>query len=88
MPSELAKILTPFSLAETAKRAPSLLKRIRGLAWYKYEVTMSNRNKTFDCFLPPSLSSAEMGFGEERFKKTKNRFGPASVTAKRQRKAY
>jgi len=32
IPSALAKILIPFSFAETAKRAPSLLKRIRGLA--------------------------------------------------------
>jgi len=32
IPSPLAKILIPFSFAETAKRAPSLLKRIRGLA--------------------------------------------------------
>jgi len=32
IPSPLAKILIPFSFAETAKRVPSLLKRIRGLA--------------------------------------------------------
>jgi hypothetical protein len=32
IPSPFAKILIPFSFAETAKRDPSLLKRIRGLA--------------------------------------------------------
>lgn len=32
IPSALAKILIPFSFAETANRVPSLLKRIRGLA--------------------------------------------------------
>lgn len=33
MPSVLDNILIPFSLAEMAKREPSLLKRMRGLAW-------------------------------------------------------
>lgn len=33
IPSEFANILMPFSLAETAKRVPSLLKRIRGLGF-------------------------------------------------------
>jgi hypothetical protein len=32
MPSVFANILIPLSFAETAKRVPSLLKRIRGLA--------------------------------------------------------
>lgn len=33
MPSVLDNILIPLSLAEMAKREPSLLKRMRGLAW-------------------------------------------------------
>lgn len=33
IPSVLDNILIPFSLAEMAKREPSLLKRMRGLAW-------------------------------------------------------
>lgn len=33
IPSRFAKILIPFSLPETAKRVPSLLKRMRGLAF-------------------------------------------------------
>jgi hypothetical protein len=43
IPSPLAKILIPFSFAETAKRDPSLLKRIRGLAWNSDKVLISKQ---------------------------------------------
>lgn len=44
IPSPLAKILIPFSFAETAKRDPSLLKRMRGLAYNSDKVLISNYN--------------------------------------------
>jgi len=43
MPSPLAKILIPFSFAETAKSVPSLLKRIRGLAYSVDQATISKQ---------------------------------------------